>query len=259
MSERLKYFPNEADAKKSFVLEHAPLRKPSEAAFEVFSRIFTGGIEVQGRENIPDDFAKAPYIVTANHMGWAEAPILQKVLSQRCIHWMTKRGNFDNPLFGLILHNLGHFPVNRGKVDRVAFGTALYLLKKGKILGMLPEGTRGRGGKLGKLKEARTGTALLAVVARAPIITTAVWGSERLLPLIEKVGIRPQDLKELRTVRPEVHVRIGKLFTQHREQELADLDKEKLEKLTTNLMLEIRDMLPREYHGYYAGMEPQPL
>lgn len=251
MSERLKPFPTRYSPDISPEWE-----KMARTAIEAFIRVATQGVETEGKENIPKDIESAPYIVAVNHLGWAEAIVLLNVFPT-WIHWMSKSGNFDHKLLGPIFRLSGAFPVRRGEVDRRALQTAIELLEKKRILGMAPEGTRGRGEKLGKLKKAKHGTTYIASLAHIPIITTAVWGPEKLLPLIEEKGLKLEDLSEFK--RPKIFVRIGQLFKQHLEVEFEKLDKVKLEKLTTNLMLEIRGMLPPEYHGYYAGIERQPL
>lgn len=247
MSERLKPFPTEYSAEISPEWEWMAKRFIRQGL-----KMLTQEIVVEGRNNIPEDISQSPYIVAVNHLGWGEAVVLLDTFPI-WIHWMTKSENFDSKLLGPLFRILGFFPVRRGQVDRKALETASSLLNKGRILGMAPEGTRGRGDEFGHLKKAKHGTILIANKADIPIIPTAVWGTEELLPLIEE-GIEPEDILQFK--RPLVFVKIGEMFNQHRN---VELDKRKLEVLTTNLMLEIRDMLPPEYHGYYAGAKRQSI
>ena len=251
MPERLKIFPSEYSPEISSEWE-----KMAKNAIRLLLRTVTQEIVVEGKNNIPEDIGRASYVVAVNHLGWAEAVVLLDIFPT-WIHWMTKSGNFDHKLLGPVFRILGFFPVRRGKVDRKALGIASSLLEKGRILGMAPEGTRGRGDKFGRLKKAKHGTIFIAHQARVPIIPTAVWGTEALFPLIEEKGLKLEDLTEFK--RPEVFVRIGQPFTQHLDVEPKKLNKKKLEALTTDLMLEIRNMLPEEYWGVYAEIERQPV
>lgn len=251
MSERLKPFPAGYSPEVSSEWEMMAKRM-----IKIFLRAATKKIEVKGKENIPGDITNAPYIVAVDHLGWAETVVLLDVFPT-WIHWMTKKENFDHQLLGSIFRILGFFPVRRGEIDRQSLQIAEELLKKRRILGMAPEGTRGRGKEFGKLKEAKHGTVFIAIEAGVPIIPTAVWGTEDLLPLIEEKGLKLKDLAGFRP--PEIFVRIGKPFTQHLGVEAKVAKKERLERLTTNLMIEIRNMLPPRYHGFYAGIEKQPL
>lgn len=248
MSERLKPFP----------IGYSPEVSPEwEWMAKRFIRGFlnTATKEIVVKGKLPEDITQAPYIVVVNHLAWAEAIVLLDIFPV-WIHWMTKSENFDHKLLGPVFRLSGLFPVRRGKVDRRALQTARDLLEEKRILGMAPEGTRGRGDEFGKLKKAKLGTILIATQTHAPIIPTAVWGTEKLWPLIEEAGLKLEDLTGFQ--RPEVFVRIGKLFTQHLEESMMS-DKDRLERLTTNLMLKIRDLLPEKFHGFYAGVEPQSL
>ncbi len=251
MPERLKPFP----------AGYSPEVSPEWEAMakrinRTFLRAVTRKIDIKGKENIPKDIKTSSYIIAVNHLGWAEALFLLDVFP-KWIHWMSKQESFDHKLLGPIFRLLGFFPVRRGELDRRALQTAADLLGKERILGMAPEGTRGRGKEFGKLKEAKHGTIFVAFKTGAPIIPTAVWGTEELLPLIEENGLKLKDLTGFKP--PEVHVRIGKPFAQHFEVDPGKVTRKQLKALTTNLMLEIRDLLPSKYHGFYAEAEKQPL
>ena len=67
---------------------------------------------------------------------------------------------------------MGVFPVKRGTGDTGAIDTAVQLVKEGKMMGIFPEGTRSRDGKLGRGKSgaalivSRTGAMVLPVGIR---------------------------------------------------------------------------------------------
>lgn len=216
---------------------------------DLFLRALVSEIQMAGRENIPQDNSSA-YIVAMNHLGWVEGLVLLKVFP-RWIHWMAKEESFNSQILGPFFRFLTFFPVRRGEVDRQALRTAFDLLGANEILGMAPEGTRGREEEFGVLKKAKEGVIYIAHQSRVPIIPVAVWGTETIFPLIEENGLKIEELVNFR--RPEVSVNIGEPFTDHLEQDGRPLGREERQGLTTGLMLRIRDLLPEKYHGFYAG------
>jgi len=215
----------------------------------------TAEIVVNGRENIPEDIDQQGYVLASNHNGWVEALVWSRVFPVQ-IHWMTKEENFAYFPFNLLLNSFGFFPVKRGEVDINARRTAIRLLSEGKMVGMMPEGTRGRGEEVGKLKPAKRGTIGLAVQAGVEIIPVAVWGTEKIFPLLDEKGLTVGEIVNFKP--PVIAVGIGPVFRQHLEVSGAG-SKEIQRALTTNLMLEIKNMLPPEYHGHYAEVNRQEL
>lgn len=136
--------------------------------FSIFFRF-----QVIGVENIPKT---GPAIICPNHISNLDPPIVG-CASTRIIHFMAKEELFKIPLFRKLLERLYAFPVNRSGGGRKALKTSLELLKQDKILGIFPEGTRSKTGKLGK---GHIGAALLASKVGAPIIPTAIIGPYRL-------------------------------------------------------------------------------
>ena len=90
------------------------------------------------------------------------------------ICYMAKIELFKGRFTGRLLRALGAFPVDRGKGDTSALDRAKEVVKEGKILGVFPEGTRSKTGKLLKLKSgaivvsAQTGADILPVAICAP-------------------------------------------------------------------------------------------
>lgn len=260
MKERLRGFTIKTAPEANFLQLVTPeWEKIARRVIDIFFRVTLSAFEVEGKENIPKDFWRTPHIIAHNHLGWAEVPALLKVFP-RWIYWMTKAENFENGLLAPILRRCAFFPVRRGEVDRRALRTAERLLDHAEIVGMAPEGTRGRGENLAGLKEAKNGTIRLAIKAQAPIIPVAVWGPEKILPLVEEEGFNFPELRKLWREKPKIWVRIAKPFTQHLEKDFeGKIRSRELTPFTTNLMLKIRDMLPPNYHGFYAHVERLPL
>jgi 1-acyl-sn-glycerol-3-phosphate acyltransferase len=75
-----------------------------------------------------------------------------------------------------VYHNGGVFPVRRGHADEEAFKTAHAILGRGDVIVMYAEAGRSRTGELGK---PRHGLGRLALESGAPVVPTAIAGTER--------------------------------------------------------------------------------
>ena len=86
-------------------------------------------------------------------------PVYLLMSQKRHIYFMAKaelmKGRLGHWFFANVM---GVFPVKRGTGDTGAIDTAVQLVKEGKMMGIFPEGTRSRDGKLGRGK---SGAALI--------------------------------------------------------------------------------------------------
>jgi 1-acyl-sn-glycerol-3-phosphate acyltransferase len=136
-------------------------------------------IVVEGMERIPKD---GPVILVGNHISWLDPIFLACWLTPetgRAINWMGKAEAMRWPLVGTFLRVNGVFGVRRGAADLEAFRLAEGVLRDGNVLGIYPEGTRSRDGKIGTFRD---GAALLALRSGAPVVPVAVSGTEQLWP-----------------------------------------------------------------------------
>ncbi len=124
------------------------------------------GFTVHGAEKVPKE---GPLIVAANHRRYAD-PVFVPMAVPRRMQWMAKKELFVFPLRALF-YFIGSFPVDRAGGGRAGLRTALNFLAKGWALGIFPEGTHrtGEGSR-----EAKSGTALLAVRGGAPVLPVFV-------------------------------------------------------------------------------------
>ena len=124
-----------------------------------------------GSAHVPAD---GPVIIAPNHFSFLDH-FFVAVYLRRKVHFMAKSQLFKMPM-QLVFDNGGVFPVRRGHHDDEAFVTAHAILERGGIVVMYAEAGRSRSGELGK---PRHGLGRLALESGAPIVPTAIAGTER--------------------------------------------------------------------------------
>lgn len=121
-----------------------------------------------------------PCVLASNHISHFDPPLLS-VACRRKIDWMAMKDLFKHPLASLYLNTIETFPVDRDNLDRASVKTALQRLKKGRVVGMFPEGGI-RAGATSVLEGApmRPGAGALAQMADAALLPCVVLGTDRL-------------------------------------------------------------------------------
>jgi 1-acyl-sn-glycerol-3-phosphate acyltransferase len=137
---------------------------------------------VEGRENIP---ASGPVLICCNHLSAWDPPVVG-CAATRQVYFMAKQELWRIPVLRTVISALGAFPVDRQRADLSSVRRSLQLLEQGLAVGVFPEGTRSRTGKLGPL---RTGGAKLALRTGAVVVPMAIVGPYRLFrPLRVRIG-----------------------------------------------------------------------
>ena len=113
-------------------------------------------------------------IIAPNHFSFLDH-FFVAVYLRRKVQFMAKSQLFKWPM-QVVYHNGGVFPVRRGHHDEEAFKTAHAVLARGGIVVMYAEAGRSRSGELGK---PRHGIGRLALESGAPVVPTAIAGTER--------------------------------------------------------------------------------
>lgn len=176
--------------------------------------------EVHGLENIPKE---GGMILAANHKSNWDPPFLGTYLF-RPVSYMAKEELFRNKIFAWAIRKCYAFPVKRGAGDRSALKNAVKELKKGYCVGIFPEGTRS---KDGKLRAAGSGVSLMAQMANVPVVPSAIIGTEKIF--------------SKKNFLPKLKVIYGKpLFFDRKKKSREDLDE-----FTKKIMTEIQNMLDK--------------
>ncbi len=133
------------------------------------------GLRIEGFANLP---ASGAVIVAANHLSLLD-PLLVAVAVDRPVNFMAKAELFNHKILGYLLTKVYAFPVKRGNADRHAIRHALQLMEDGKVLGIFPEGTRK---KPGRVEHTQAGAAMIALRSGAPIVPVACIGTDKTIP-----------------------------------------------------------------------------
>ncbi len=195
---------------------------------------------IRGVRHVPKH---GPALLASNHTSYLDWLMLPLVVRTRRISFLAKIEYFTRP--GLrgrgqryFFTATGQVPVDRKGADAAtaALRTAVHLLGEGRLVGVFPEGTRTRDGRLNR---GRTGVARMAAASGVPVIPCAVIGGREAcppgarLPRPHRVEVRfgppmppvttadrDATAEELRAWTDELMTRIGELSGQ----EHSDLD-----------------------------------
>ena len=158
-------------------------------------------VKYEGKENIPKD---TPFIVASNHISLWDPPILSAGIA-RPIAYMAKKELFENRLKGEAYYLLGTFALDRDQPSASTIKSALNVLKSSRNwgLGIFPEGTRSKDGKLQPLKAGVSG---LAIKCKVPVLPAGISKNPetgeflcRFGPVIEAKDIDPETFTDVLT------------------------------------------------------------
>jgi 1-acyl-sn-glycerol-3-phosphate acyltransferase len=167
-------------------------------------------------------------IVAANHRSFLDPFAIGAALPwRRPMNYVAKIELFERRWQGWLLSRLGAFPIRRGESDELAMDTARLAVERGGTVCIFPEGTRIRRGTLATPKR---GVGRLALQTGAPVLPTAVFGSERVR---RRWRIYPR----------QVRVRLGRAMTFPRvEQPSPPLAESVTARIWPNVLLQWEEM-----------------
>ncbi len=159
-------------------------------------------------------------ILCSNHTSYVD-PVILGMVSGRNIRFMGKEELFKKKYISWFLKKLGAFPVSRGSGDTGAIDVSVELIKNGEVLGIFPEGNRGKCGELRRLK---SGTMVIAAQSSADIIPVIINCKEKIRMFrkitvrfgdvikYEELGIDPENLRTLRNGTKIVSEKMTELY-----------------------------------------------
>ena len=166
--------PGERRREKGAVLR--VLATPAAPLFDLMAKI-----DVVDGHKLP---ASGSFVLTPNHITNIDPVVVGRVMWRfgRLPRFMAKASLFRVPIFGRLMHAMGHIPVERaGRThDSDPLGAAGRLTAVGGGVIVYPEGTLTRDPDLWPMK-GKSGAVRLALAAGVPIIPVAHWGSQELM------------------------------------------------------------------------------
>jgi 1-acyl-sn-glycerol-3-phosphate acyltransferase len=192
-------------------------------------------IEVDGAGRLP----QGPAILAANHRSFMDSALLALVVD-RPVAFMAKAEYFDRRRTAWIFRSTGQIPLRRGSPSgaRRAHDAALGVLSEGGVVGIYPEGTRSRDGRLHR---GHRGPARLAAISGAPIVPVGLIGTDQ---------VQAPD-QRLPRVGKRVTVRFGSPL---RAEPHEANRRSHLRDLTDRMMADIARLSGQEYVDDYAEL-----
>lgn len=205
--------------------------------------------EVVHGERVP---AEGPVVLVSNHLHLIDPPLVAASCHRR-VHPMAKRELFETPLVGWTFWLYGAFPVRRFSADIGALRAARNYLRNGEAVLMFPEGTRSLDARL---HPALPGAAMVALLAKAPIVPVAISGTE-------EIRVPGVFFRWLRRDRLVIRVAFGEPFHAGAEAGADAADAGSVapgsvaagsaERATDATMRRIAELLPERYRGAYGA------
>ena len=138
---------------------------------------------ITGLEHVP---AHGGVILASNHLSFADSVVIPIVVPRRVV-FLAKSEYFTGTgvkgaLSRMWFEGLGMLPVDRDdpRAALASLDTAQAVLDRGEVLGIYPEGTRSRDGRLYR---GRTGVAELVLRTGAPVVPVGLRGTQDLQPV----------------------------------------------------------------------------
>ena len=135
-----------------------------------------------------------PYIIMANHRSFADPMALAIKVKRYEIRFIGKRELAHGRLKSWLFSGLHMILVSRHATDMAAMRQCMQTLKEGHILGIFPEGTRHQPEMM---QEVESGTAIIALRARVPLLPVYIDGKIRTFHITHIYYGKPMELDDL--------------------------------------------------------------
>ncbi|MDD5440080.1 MAG: lysophospholipid acyltransferase family protein [Candidatus Omnitrophica bacterium] len=133
-------------------------------------------LKIFGRENLPRENG---FILAANHVSFADPPVIGVACAPRAMHFMAKKELFQHNIWGWWFKAVRCIPIARNDRDIKATKEAINALKSGRNVAIFPEGTRS---VTQEFQEPELGAGFLATKAHVPVVPIYISGTNKVLP-----------------------------------------------------------------------------
>ena len=135
------------------------------------------GAKLEGFD--PSALPGGPFLLVSNHLSNFDPIVTSVWLSKRKSVFISKESNFRLPIAGSFIRQAGYLCIDRSDPMKAmaAVSCAVKRLNQGFFVGVYPEGTRSKTGKLG---EFRDGIFLIAKKAAVPVVVVTLSGTEKI-------------------------------------------------------------------------------
>ena len=132
-------------------------------------------LRLEGVENVPPT---GPVVLAPNHISFLDSALLMYELPRKVV--FLGKADYMQSWRTRFFRAAGMIPVDRGGRGLVStLGVAAHVLKEGGAIGVFPEGTRSRDGRVHK---GRAGAAYLAQRTNAALIPVGIIGTDAVQP-----------------------------------------------------------------------------
>jgi long-chain acyl-CoA synthetase len=169
------------EVRQALSLESGPLCRIGKYFLQGFLKAFFrvyGRLSVRGVRNLPQ---KGPYIIAPNHLSLVDAPAVTASVGWGIGSQMFFLGTtdfFGGPMTSRAAKLLQVIPVDMDARLYGALQLSAFVLRKGKILCVFPEGGRSRDGSI---KEFKKGVGIIARELNIPIVPAAINGTYQMM------------------------------------------------------------------------------
>lgn len=118
-----------------------------------------------------------PYLLAANHTSPYDIPVLMRHCRRR-VDFISITEIFRNPFVRTLYTAMNAFPLDRSRPDAPAVRVALERLRRGRVVGIFPEGRFSTGAaSVVQSRRIRPGVGRLARMADVPVVPCIIIGS----------------------------------------------------------------------------------
>lgn len=148
--------------------------------------LFNVKIVAEGLEKLPKDEV---FVIVSNHLSNVDSMVMDVLLKDFPLVFVTKESLFHIPFFGKIIHGIGYLKLERGNLRKeiVTIQKGITFLKNNECaVGVYPEGTRNFTNET--LLPFKPGCFHLATKTKKPIVVCVTAGTEQIKyhPILRK-------------------------------------------------------------------------